>query len=572
MYFFHFFRSFMPLRNPIGFGASDFILLGVTTLFVLGVFLWPAIKPIAEKLAARTFWCMLTLAALPIILRLALLHSCPVPVPSGSDDFSYILLADTLSHFRLANPTHPLHEFFETIFVLQQPTYSSMYPLGQGLALALGGLLFGSAWAGVLLSIGGFCALCYWMLRAWMAPEWALLGGVLAVLEFGPLSYWMNSYWGGAVSAAAGCLVFGALPRMQRSGRARDGVLLGVGISLQLLTRPFESTLLVLSIVVYLAIAMRKPVERRRFAAALPITVLSVMPAIALTLLQDKAVTGGWTTPPYALNRYQYGIPATFTFQANPKPHRPLTADQELDYRAESLIHGKETDSPGRFAARFAYRIRFYRFFLLAPLYLALLAFLATIWERQFGWVAVALLVFALGTNFFPYFYPHYIAAVTCLFVLAAVIGLEQISKWKAGRWLNGQTVAHVIVLLCAVHFGFWYCVHLLGDDEVAMAMSKYESWDFINYGDPEGRISVNRELAKLQGQQVVFVRYGPRHTFHNWIHNGADIDASRVIWARDLGAAENTKLLRYYPNRRTWLIRPDAWPPQLEPYRAEER
>ncbi len=44
------------------------------------------------------------------------------------------------------------------------------------------------------------------------AKSWALLGGALAVMEFGPLNQWTNNYWGGSLSAAAGCLVFGALP------------------------------------------------------------------------------------------------------------------------------------------------------------------------------------------------------------------------------------------------------------------------------------------------------------------------------------------------------------------------
>jgi hypothetical protein len=79
---------------------------------------------------------MLLLAGLTIALRLALLSSHPVPTPQGADDYSYLLLGDTLAHFRLANPTHPLHRFFETNFVLQQPSYSSIYPLGPALALA----------------------------------------------------------------------------------------------------------------------------------------------------------------------------------------------------------------------------------------------------------------------------------------------------------------------------------------------------------------------------------------------------------------------------------------------------
>jgi hypothetical protein len=163
---------------------------------------------------------MLALAALPLLLRLALLARAPAPAPSGSDDFSYWLLADTLRHFRLANAMHPMRQFFETVFVLQEPSYSSIFPLGQGLALAAGWLLSGNPWAGVLLSVAALCALTYWMLRAWTTPGWAVVGGLLAVMQFGVLSYWVNTYWGGAVSGIAGCLVFGALPRLRGGGRA----------------------------------------------------------------------------------------------------------------------------------------------------------------------------------------------------------------------------------------------------------------------------------------------------------------------------------------------------------------
>jgi hypothetical protein len=42
------------------------------------------------------------------------------------------------------------------------------------------------------------------------------------------------------------------------------------------------------------------------------------------------------------------------------------------------------------------------------------------------------------------------------------------------------------------------------------------------------------------------------------------------VVWARDLGDAENEKLRAYYPNRTAWLFEPDARPPRLEPYVPE--
>ena len=186
MFLFDFFRSFLPLHNPIGFGAGDFIELALAALLVSLVLLRARIEPGFQRLAARTGWSMLLLAALPVALRLLLLPRHPVPTPAGADSFSYLLLADTLRHFRLANPPHPLHQFFETVFVLQDPSYSSIYPLGQGLVLALGWTIFGHPWAGVVLSVAALCSLCYWMLRGWTTPGWALVGGLLAVMRIRP--------------------------------------------------------------------------------------------------------------------------------------------------------------------------------------------------------------------------------------------------------------------------------------------------------------------------------------------------------------------------------------------------
>jgi len=152
MFLFHVFRSFLPLHNPLGFGASDFIELLVGVLMVLLLLTGRSlIAPWFVRIAQKTVWCMLLLALLSIALRLLLLPHHPVPAPTVSDEFSHLLLADTLLHGRLANPPHPLHQFFETYFVLQEPTYSSIYAMGQGMVLAIGRIIFGSWWAGVLL-------------------------------------------------------------------------------------------------------------------------------------------------------------------------------------------------------------------------------------------------------------------------------------------------------------------------------------------------------------------------------------------------------------------------------------
>ncbi len=503
---------FAPMQNLFGFGANDSLELALALLLVGAILAHVPLLRYARSLASHTIPCMIFLAAVPIVLRLALLPRFPIPTPRVADDFSYLLLGDTLAHFRLANPPHPMHRFFEGIFVLQDPSWSSIFPLGQGLALAFGELVFRLPWAGVVLSVGLLCALTYWMLRAWVTPVWALCGGLLAAVEFGPLSSWMNTYWGGAVSAIAGCLVFGALPRR----RTRDAVILGIGLSLQLLTRPFEFVLLV-------AVVLLFAIPRRTIAIA----ALVLLPAFVLTLLQNKQVTGHWTTLPYQLSRYQYGVPATFRFQPNPTPHRPLTPEQQIDYNSQVAIH----DAPFDPAAR----IRFYRFFFLAPLYLVLPFFLPALKEARFVRVAAAIALFTLGDAFYPYFYPHYIAAVACLFVLVSVKGLEQLSRFRAGR----EAVTFILVLCFA---DFLY--------QASTAPTP----------DPEGRIAIANQLAKAPGKQLVFVRPGA----HDWIHNAADIDAAPVVWALDLGPAEDAELRRYYPDRHAWLLEPNAPRPRL--------
>src|ERR1019366_107367 len=107
-----------------------------SSAMVAGGLLWRPLERGVRGLAAKRGWRGLLLAASPVFLRLALLPHYPEPTPAGADDFSYLLLSDTLAHSRLANPPHPMHRFFEANFVLQEPHYSSIFPLGQGLFLA----------------------------------------------------------------------------------------------------------------------------------------------------------------------------------------------------------------------------------------------------------------------------------------------------------------------------------------------------------------------------------------------------------------------------------------------------
>lgn len=175
---------------------------------------------LARRLVRQKILSILTVGLLVLVVRVALIPHTGIPEPGLPDEFSYLLAGDTFAHGRLTNPPHRMWVHFESLHIIQQPTYMSMYPPAEGLVLSVGERL-GCAWIGQLFVTSLMCACICWALQGWLPPAWALLGAILASAQVGILSYWMNGYWSASVPALGGALVIGALGRIPRSARRR---------------------------------------------------------------------------------------------------------------------------------------------------------------------------------------------------------------------------------------------------------------------------------------------------------------------------------------------------------------
>ena len=300
---------------------------GLTLAVLAGAFLFPRLGShwfgILEKafrrLAQRRRLAVLVVGLSALAGRAALLPILPIAQPAVHDEFGYLLLADTFAHGRLTNPPHPMWVHFESFHINWQPTYTAKFFPAQGLIMALGQVLAGHPFWGVWLSVGLMCAATCWMLQGWLPPEWALLGGLLAVIRLGTFSYWANSYWGGAVAATGGALVLGALPRIKRSQHLRDVLLVGVGLAVIANSRPYEGLFFGLPVAVALLTWLRaedRPSLRlvaRRVVA--PLMLVLVLTLGAMGYYFWRTTGSPWRTP-YQVNMESYDPVPNFAWQS----------------------------------------------------------------------------------------------------------------------------------------------------------------------------------------------------------------------------------------------------------------
>ena len=496
---------------------------------------WREIERGLRTLARHRTLCWIGTGLFVLLVRVAFLPIWPVPQASVYDEFSYLLQADTFAHGRLTNPPHPLWQFFESAYILQQPTYASRFPPGQSLVLALGQVILGHPWFGVWLSSGVLAAALLWAMQGWLPPGWALLGAFIS-LNLCLFSYWMNSYWGGAVAAIGGALVAGAYIRIIRQNKWKYGWVFGIGAVIVVLARPFEGSIFLFLALIALAAANRSA------RVWLPIILVGVFGASWLAY-DNYRITGHPLRLPYRQYYEQYEIVPPFSFI--PVSTTPRTFRH---FYLESRMMGTYQ------------RVRSWRLFVDRPVdwlvllriyygnliwLLPLAAFAPSLWRsRRTRAAAILIGVIAVVSLTEVWWYPHYGAPfIAALFVLV-VQSLRYLRQWK----YNGREVGRFLVTAMPV--------------ATAAIMLLFQSREITRH---HMRDSISTKegmeqalLAQRPGRHVIFVRYHEGDTEHReWVYNPADIDAAAVIWAHDLGASENERLLKYYAGRSFWLFEP---------------
>jgi len=518
---------------------------------------WRRAESLASRFARRKWLAVVTLAGAAIAIRALILPWFPIPVPETHDEFGYLLAADTFLHGRLTNPPHRMWIFFDTFHVLQQPTYAAQYPPAQGAVLALGQIL-GHPWIGVLLSMAVMTGAILWMLQGWMPPQWALLGGVFALLRLDVFSYWMNGYWSGAIAATGGALALGGLRRVIHSGRPLHAFAIACGAAVLACSRPFEGFVFCVPIAIVLMNWLIKSKHSSGLASSVRIvgTLACVLiPTILFVGYYNWRVTHSPVVFPETLaTRTSQDLPI-FVWEPA-KPERQYANPQFTAFHIR--LSTRYARTPRNLALRNWEKGQYlWKFFLGTAL---LIPFVTLPWmwrDRRVRLLWIECICSALALLAVIYFEPHYAAPVTAAIFGLTIQAMRHLRHWRLWGRPIGVALTRVVV------------VGALANLAVGMGSSLHhgpfpDSWSV-------SREKIAKELDRTPGNHLVIVSYGPEHdSLNEWVYNRADIDHSKIVWAREIPGQSLQPLLDYFHGRKVWIVEADASPPQLKPYCGE--
>ena len=390
---------------------------------------------------------------------------------------------------------------------------------------------------------------------------------MIAVFRVGLFSYWVNSYYGGAVPAIGGCLLLGALPRLRQRFTTVDGIWLATGIAILANSRPFEGVLVTIPA---LAVLLRdwwkleRPIHWVRRAM---IPALLLMAVAVGMLYYNQRVFGNPLTLAYTVNRGTYAMAPVFLWQKpRPEPvyHNPemksfYTGWEMEDFTYTQSLAGFFDRTVQKFGVTFVF---VFGVLLMPPL----IGIMRTVRDRRVSYLWKAGLIMGAGMCVNAWLFPHYIAPFIGGFYVLLVQSMRHVRMWKIATRPVGPALMRVMAISCILLAGIRLAAVPLG--------IRVERFPNMWYGNPAWgleRAVVQAKFQSMPGQHLAIVRYKKDHlAFDEWVYNAADIDHSKVVWAREFDAPRNAKLLEYFKGRQVWLVEPDEDQPEPRPYKPK--
>ena len=285
-----------------------------------------------------------------------------------------------------------------------------------------------------------------------------------------------------------------------------------------------------------------------------------LVPALIATGFYNRAVTGSAMQLPFMEYAREYAQIPLFNFQPLQGVKTYSNAAMADLHRNWEVAQWEKARSWQLFALRFQDWKTVSATLLGSALTgLLVVLFMRSLWrDRRIRLPLICVLIAVAGSFIEICYYQHYAGPVTVALLIVAVQALRYLREWNPGGRSAGRFLSRAVPVL------------VLGAAVASQGMLMIRQ-EPIEKSQPKNaqRDRVAASLLSDQvSQHVVLIRYtGHQSPHEEWVYNGADIDGQDVIWAHDLGAERNAEIIRYYKDRKIWLLEPDIPGSHAVPY-----
>jgi hypothetical protein len=468
------------------------------------------------------------------------------PVEVIHDETAYLFQAQLLATGRLVGPARPLPDFFEQFQLFSSPVTAAKYPPGFALALVPGiwlglpGLmpvLLTGLSGGLLFALARRVATPAVALLAWAA--WFVAPGSipfrhLIMSETLTTTLWLAGWW--------------SLWKWNET-RRRSWLVAAAGLTAWcMIARPLTGLAYAVPIGLAALVVTARLRDWRSLSAAAGVALL----VVSLLPIQNRLTTGNWRRSAWSEYAAQYAPTDQigFGYDSTP-PRRSLPPD----FQVYAWYYGE-----------------FHRDFVPAHLPRYFLERTGQVLHDSWGrWVPAGAILAGLGLAVGGV--PVLFAAATSLLLLLVHLVFSHPAEWS----IYYQETLPVLSLLAALGTGRvatlipWRnrsdCPRGIGPEASPAVLmvagvvllsaplhlaEARRNYDILSTYHREFR----QKLAAIPEPAIVFVRYSPRHRFHqSLVINPPDLGAARVWVVYDRGT-DNGRLTAIAPGRTAYLYR----------------